>query len=76
MGIAIMAQEAHATRYPMRTLLILTCDGAHGFFTPPPATIPGDNFVEQHKAAMAMGWKETFDERGARIWLCPECSGK
>ena len=87
MGLEIIAKPGPI---PREMMLKLTCDGDHGLLPATSYTFEGDpgaQFPELFRAAMAMGWKETYvlavkpaDGKPkvgtARLFLCPECSGK
>lgn len=72
---------------PRELMLKLTCDGDHGLLAARFDTFEGAPFPEMFTAALDRGWKETYalavrktvdgSKVGlARIFLCPECSGK
>jgi len=73
MGLTITADGA--APLPRAVTLTLTCDAPTGLFRPAVARFTGAWFPDLHHAAMAAGWRETFDARG-RVFLCPDCSGK
>ncbi len=60
---------------PRDVWLELACDADHGLFPPEPETFRQASYIEQYSAAMAAGWRETFDG-GRRLFVGPCCSGK
>jgi hypothetical protein len=73
MGLLLTCNEV--APIPRQVVLTLACDGDHGLLGPTKQQFLDGHFIEQYRAAMQAGWKET-ERRGARIFLCPECSGK
>lgn len=83
MGIEILAKDGPI---PRDLILKMSCDGDHGLFNRFD-TFEGAQFPDLFSAALSLGWKETYairitrDIGGgkvglARLFLCPECSGK
>lgn len=83
MGIELLAKPGPI---PRELILKMICDGDHGLFSRFD-TFEGGDFPAMFSTALARGWKETYaiqitkDIGGgkvglARLFLCPECSGK
>ena len=68
--------------FPRPVTLTLVCDGDHGLFAALDPILSErqsfnhpDGFIGSYGEAMRVGWKESRRD-GARIFLCPNCSGK
>ena len=81
MGLSLAAKPGPI---PREIALALTCDGDHGLLQAPTHIFQDAPFPDLFHAAMEHGWKETYGltirQVGklsiARLFLCPECSGK
>lgn len=77
MGIRLDA-EREGPPWPVPTYIELLCDGTgHGLFVRGPVRFACDPWAGTALTnASAMGWKETYDKHGKKLWLGPCCSGK
>lgn len=66
----ILRSISEGPPWPCDIECVMTCDGKHGFLEPEPQVFP--DFLVVYKA----GWKETFDNKGRKLWLGPCCSKK
>jgi len=75
MGLRIFCLDESAP-IPRDTILELTCDGNHGFFSIKPQRFDHpEGFIVQRHAATKIGWLEkTVNER--RLFFCSNCRHK
>lgn len=79
MGLAIFlkdeARQLRSKRYPLKVKWRFVCDGDHAFVDPPEAEF-NTGKVFAYAEAMRAGWKEARADNSARLFFCPDCSGK
>lgn len=75
MGLTIALDPDCCGVPPLKLVLTLSCDGQCGMFRTSAAFRNVHGFMGSYHDAITAGWKDTSRD-GARVMLCPACSGK